>query len=95
MKWSKIHLTSEQFENGDFDVIIEKFRIMWLETKLQFYFEMALIESEPKDDSSRTLYFSPMASLHLDRLFDLYPPELSDPPPSDAILVMGDESFRW
>jgi hypothetical protein len=95
MKWRKIHLTSEQIENGDLDVIVEKFRIMWLSNTRDFYFQMAMIESERKDDGSRVLYFSPMASAHLDPLFGLYPPEPSGPPPSDAVLVMGDESFRW
>ncbi len=95
MKWRRIHLSSKQIENGDLDVIAEKFRIMWLSNPKDFYLQMAMIESDLKDDGSRTLYFSPMASAHLDLLFGLYPPEPSDPPPSDARLALGDESFRW
>ena len=93
-KWRKIRLTSEQIKNGDLDVIVEKFRIMWLSNMNDLYFQIAMIDSGEQEDSSHTLYFSPIASVHLDPLFGLYPAEPSDPPPPDARLALGDESFR-
>jgi hypothetical protein len=76
------------------DIVAEKFRIMWL-SNMDFYFQMAMIDSGEREDGSRILYFSPMAAVHLDPLFGLYPSEPSGPPPPDALLALGDESFRW